>query len=208
MNVVIFGATGRVGAAATRQAIAAGHQVAVVVRSRSRLGPDHHQAHVIEGDVQRPDTLAAAFARGCDAVICAIGADVLKPSTVVRDSARALVDAMQKAPVRRFLGVSGVAEMPQKTLLGKMFAAGMRRSPIRHGVTDHDAAYEIITRSPLTYTLAGCPHIRDEPGRGSYQLATVFAGGYHHIAPADVAHFLVGELTAARYPNQIVGIWY
>ena len=106
------------------------------------------------------------------------------------------------------LGISGVAEMPQKTRLGQISAALIRRSPLRHGVADHDAAYEVIARSGLSFTLAGCPHIRDEPGRGSYQLSTVFPGGYRHIAPADVAHFLVSELTEARYPNQIVGIWY
>lgn len=208
MKVLIFGATGRVGTAATEQALAAGHQVSVFVRSRSRLGPGHGAARVLEGDMQHPESLAAALAEGCDAVLCAIGGDVFKPSTLVRDSAAAIIAAMHKAQVRRYLGVSGVAEMPQKTLAGNLSAALMRRSPIRHAVADHDAAYELIARSGLTFTLAACPHIRDEPGRGTYQLAPVFPGGYRHIAPADVAHFLVHELTAARYVNQIVGIWY
>lgn len=208
MNILLFGATGRVGGFALEYALAQGHAVTAVVRDPSRLRQSHPQLRIVAGDIYQPAALLAALPDPFDAVLSAVGGDVTRPSTVVTDSARFLIGLMQQRGMRRLLAVSGVAEIPEQTLLGKAGGALMRRSPIRHGVLDHDSAYALIAASGLDYTLAGCPHIKDGPRTGTYVLHTgPYAGGYHSISPQDVADFLVSELTAARYLRQIVGIW-
>lgn len=98
----------------------------------------------------------------------AVGADPLKASTLVTDSVRAIVDAMKTTGVPRYLGVTGTAEMPKKTLLGRLSTRVLRLTPVGHAARDHDAAYAIVVESGLTFTLAGCPYINDGPRRGHY----------------------------------------
>lgn len=208
MKVLLFGATGRVGGFALEYALAQGHAITAVVRDPGRLRQRHPQLHIVAGDINQPEALRSALPAPFDAVLSAIGSDVTRPGTVVTDSARFLIELMRQRGMRRLLAVSGVAEIPVQTLLGKASGALLRRSPIRYGVLDHDGAYALIAASGLDYTLAGCPHIKEGERTGRYVLHTgPYSGGYHSISPQDVADFLVGELTAARYPRQIVGLW-
>ena len=208
LNVLVFGATGRVGAAVLAQATAAGHRVTAFVRDPKRLGQPPVGVSLVVGDVYKPETVEQAMAGGFDAVVVAIGADPLKPSTVVTDSARAIVAAARKVGVRRYLGITGTAEMPEKTAFGRLSTAILRLTPVGNAARDHDGAFEAVRTSGLDWTLAGCPYIKDGPTRGEYRTSAVFPGGFRTIHPGDVAHFLVGELTDHRYPGKVIGIWY
>ena len=207
-SVLVFGATGRVGAAVIAQASAAGHRVTAFVRDPSRLGPLQAGVSVAVGDIYQPATVELAMAPGFDAVIVTVGADPLKPSTVVTDSARAIVAAARKTGVPRYLGITGTAEMPDKTFLGRLSTAILRLTPVGNAAKDHDGAFETVRSSGLDWTLAGCPYIKDGPARGQYRTSTVFPGGFRIIHPGDVAHFLVRELGSHQHPNSVIGIWY
>ena len=207
-NVLVFGATGRVGAAAIAQASAAGYRVTAFVRDPKRLGPLPAGVSVAVGDVYKAETVEQAMAGGFEAVIVAIGADPLKPSTVVTDSARAIVAAARKTGVPRYLGITGTAEMPHKTFFGRLSTAILRLTPVGHAAKDHDGAFDAVRSSGLDWTLAGCPYIKDGEARGTYRESTVFPGGFRIIHPGDVAHFLVRELMSHQHPNEVIGIWY
>jgi uncharacterized protein YbjT (DUF2867 family) len=207
-NVLVFGATGRVGAAVIAQAAAAGHRVTAFVRDPKRFGPAPAGVKLAVGDVYQSATLDAAMAPGCDAVIVAVGADPLKPSTLVTDSAMAIVAAARKAGIRRYLGITGTAEMPEKTWLGRLSTAILRMTPVGNAARDHDGAFEAVRTSGLEWTLAGCPYIKDGAMTGRYLTSSVFPGGFRIIHPGDVAHFLVRELGERRHPNAVIGIWY
>ena len=208
MHVLVFGATGRVGTSVVEQAAAAGHQVTAFVRDPKRLKVSAAGVRTAVGDIYQPDTVAAALGQEIDAVVVVVGADPLKPSTVVTDTARAVVAAMQTRGVKRYLGITGTAEMPEKSLLGEVSTAVLRVTPVGHAARDHDGAFAIVSKSGLAWTLAGCPYIKDGPTLGQYHTESVFPGGFKTIHPGDVAHFLVRELDAQKYPNQVVGIWY
>lgn len=204
-KVIVFGATGRVGTEVIRQARAAGHHVTAFVRDPGKLAVQ--DVDIAVGDVYRPDTVAAALRPGFDVVIGAIGSDPLKPGTIVRDGTRAIISAMPASGNRRYLGVSGTAQMPH-TRWGGLTLAVLRRTPVGNAVEDHQFAYEEVARSGLDWTLAGCPYIRDGATRGRYTIADRFPGGFKTIHPGDVAAFLVDEITRHRFPRRIVGIWY
>lgn len=208
MRVLVFGATGRTGTAVIAQAAKAGHEVTAFVRDPKRLANVPAGVAVSVGDVYQPETIDTATARGFDAVIVVVGANPLKPSTVVTDSARAIVSAARKAGIPRYLGITGTAEMPRKTIFGRFSSAILRWTPVGHGARDHDGAFEIVSNSGLDWTLAGCPWIKDGETRGVYRTSLVFPGGMRTIHPGDIAHFLVTELSAHKYPNSVVGIWY
>lgn len=148
------------------------------------------------------------MAPGFDAVVVTVGADPLKPSTVVTDSARVIVESAKKVGIRRYRGITGTSEMPAKSLLGRFSTALLRLTPVGNAARDHDGAYQAVSKSGLEWTLAACPYIKEGPSVGRYRHASVFPGGFRTIHPGDVAHFLVKELSERRYPNQAIGIWY
>jgi uncharacterized protein YbjT (DUF2867 family) len=203
MRVLVLGATGRVGTEVARRAGEAGHEVTAFVRDPARLKVP--TAHVAVGDIGRAETLAAALSAGCDAVVNAVGADPLKPSTIVTDTARAIVAAMQAAAVRRYVAITGTAQMP-KTPLGALSVAILRLTPVGNAIRDHQGAFDIVTQSDLDWTLAGCPWIKEGAARG-YAEHAKFPGGMKTITPTDVAAFLVHVLDHPTYTRRVVGLW-
>jgi uncharacterized protein YbjT (DUF2867 family) len=207
-RVIVFGATGRVGASILEQASVRGHRVTAFVRDPGRLKNLPAGVSVAVGDVYKAETIESAMAGGFDAVMVTVGADPLKPSTVVTDSARAVVAAARRCGIGRYLGITGTAEMPDQTLLGRVSSRLLRLTPVGNAARDHDGAFEAVRNSGLDWTLAGCPYIKDGPSRGVYTTSTIFPGGFKIIHPGDVAHLLVRELEEHRHPNAVIGLWY
>jgi len=206
VHVVIFGSTGRVGAAAVRAALAAGHEVRAAVRRRPAIVADGDRLSYVVADILEPPTIVAAVT-GMDAAIVAVGGDVFKPSDIVTRSAQAIVDALRARAVARYIGITGVAQM-RATLPGRFAQAVLRRSPIRYAVADHQGAYGIVSASGLDWTLAGCPWIKDGAHAGVYrEHPDIFPGGFHTIAPADVGAFLAAQLESTTYHRRVVGLW-
>ena len=208
MKIMVFGATGRIGSSVVDQALAAGHQVSAFVREARRLTGSIGQVQVIEGNVLDPAEVEAALRDGFDAVVVAIGGDPLKPSTLVTEAARSIIAAAKAAGTPRYLAVTGTAEMPHKTLIGKLSTFILRLTPVGNAIRDHDGAYALVTESGLDWMLAGCPWVKDGPRRGGYKTSLVFTGGNKFIYPADVADLFVRELTEKAYSGQVVGLWY
>ena len=154
MRVVIFGATGRVGIAAVRTAVAAGHAVRAAVRHIPAPSPFDSAVELAVADVLEPATVRAAVA-GMDAVIVAVGGDVFKPSTIVTQSADVIVAAMKAEGVRRYIGITGVAQM-QPSLTGQIADAVLGVSPIKHAVRDHQAH---TTSFPLRVSIGRWPAV-------------------------------------------------
>jgi uncharacterized protein YbjT (DUF2867 family) len=206
MRVVIFGSTGRVGAAAVRAALAAGHEVRAAVRREPAVPVDSDRLSYAVADILEPPTILSAV-RDMDAAIVAVGGDVFKPSDIVTRSAQAIVDALRASGSARYIGITGVAQM-RATLAGHFAQAVLRRSPIRYAVADHQRAYEIVSASDLDWTLAGCPWIKDGAHVGVYrEHPDIFPGGFHTIAPADVGAFLAAQLESTKYSRRVVGLW-
>jgi len=73
MRLTVFGATGRIGSEVVRQALAAGHEVAAVVRDPARLAvPAGPGLGVVTADVMDPAQIGPAI-KGSDAVVSALG---------------------------------------------------------------------------------------------------------------------------------------
>ena len=114
MKLLIFGATGRTGASAAEYALAAGHQVTAFVRSKARVQLSNPALALFEGDIYDQASVTATMEGGFDAIINTVGADPFKPSTVVTDSARSVLAGMKHTGLTRYLGITGIAEMPKR----------------------------------------------------------------------------------------------
>jgi putative NADH-flavin reductase len=206
MNIVVFGSTGRVGSSFTAKAATAGHQVVAFARRIDMVKVEG--VHRFQGDVRDRDAVRTALSQGCDAVVCCIGEAGLKPSTIVTDAFTSIVGVMTNLGIKRFLAVSGSAEMKQMTVAGKIYTSILQQTPVGHAIRDHDGGLKVVQQSSLEWTIAGCNYLSDGPELGRYKTSLIFPGGFKKIHPADVAAFLLKETEVPTFRNAVVGIWY
>ena len=84
MRVTVLGATGATGSLVVPAALAAGHEVTVLVRDPARLRDVDPAVHVEVGDARDPESAARAVA-GAEAVISTIGTRDTGRSTLITD---------------------------------------------------------------------------------------------------------------------------
>jgi putative NADH-flavin reductase len=174
MKLTIFGATGGTGTCLTQQALAAGHEVRAVVRDPARLTvPPHPLLQVVTADVTNLDSIVPAVA-GSDAVVTAIGPHGTGPTTVIQDSARAVVAAMEKAGSRRLLMLSGsiVADDGDSPFLRYLLKPLARRTFLRHVCTDMQAGERQVRGSDLDWTIVRPPRLTSKSPTGRFRTAT------------------------------------
>jgi putative NADH-flavin reductase len=173
MNLTILGATGSTGTILTNQALAAGHQVTAIVRDPARLTvPVHPGLRIVTASVMDPASIAPSL-EAADAAISAIGPRGTGPTTVIQDSVRSIIKAMDKAGTRRFVQVSGSiaadeGESPYMRFLVKPVA---RRTFLRHVCADMRAGEAEIRASDLDWTILRPPALTDKAATGTYRIA-------------------------------------
>jgi putative NADH-flavin reductase len=173
VKLTVFGASGATGRCLTTQALAAGHEVTAVVRDPARLTVDpHSRLRVVTADVMDPAAITPAVA-GADAVLTAVGPRGTGPTTVIEDSVRSIIVAMQKSGACRLLALSGsiVADEGESPYLRYLIKPLARRTFLRHVNADMAAAEGEIEASELDWTILRPPRLTGKSATGSYRLA-------------------------------------
>ncbi len=203
LRVTVFGASGKIGRHVVDQLLAAGHTVTVYVRNASKLAITHPNLSVVEGELDQPAGIARAV-DGADAVISALGPTLRRGATgtPVTDGTRNIVDAMQAAGVRRFIGLAtpAVADPRDRPTFKAKLLRLMPRLAFPNALTEIDGMTEMVTRSDLDWTIARIISPNDRPAKGT--IRSGFLGRDRvgsAMTRADIATFLVGQLTDDRY---------
>jgi len=202
MRLIILGATGGTGRALVEQARTRGHQVTAFVRSPQKLGV------VGEGiTVQRGDPLSVAELRavlpGHDAVLTALGAPGPGRTTILSESGRSIVEAMNAEGPRRLLVVSVAALFDEAGVIAALF----RHTLLRNIVVDAAEMERVVMGSGLDWTIARPPRLTNGPLTRLYRVADGrMPRGRISVSRADVAHFLLDELEERRHVHEIVGM--
>ena len=201
MRLFILGATGGTGRQLIDQALARGHQVTAFVRSPEKLSARPEGLSVLQGDPRDAAALTAVLP-GHDAVLSALGPPGPRRSTILPDSARSTVSAMQSAGLRRLLIVSAAILFEDLGLL----AALLRRTLLRNVVVGSGEMERMVTASDLDWTIVRPPRLTNGPLTRRYHVAdNRFPPGKQTLSRADVAHFLLDELVQDAHLRQIVG---
>jgi putative NADH-flavin reductase len=202
-SLFVLGATGGTGRALVEQALGRGHRVTAFVRSPQKLDPPREGLTVVRGDPRNADELRAALP-GHEAVLSALGPPGIGPSTLVADSARSTVAAMQASGVRRLL-VVGVAVLFEND---GVLSAIARRTFLRNVAKDHAEMERILSASGLDWTIARPPRLTDGPLTHAYGVADgrMPPGACLTVSRADVADFLLDEVEHPAHVRQIVGM--
>lgn len=195
MKVVVLGATGATGRLIVGKAVAKGHEVVALVRSREK-GADLAGAVLVEGDARDPVALTRAIA-GCDAVISSLGTAMspFREVTLLSTATRALVDVMAEQNVRRLVCITGLGAGDSRGHGGFLFDWVFLPLMLRKVYEDKNRQEDAIRASTLDWTIVRPTVLNDKPARGGIKALTDLSGVHGGtIARADIAEFVVEQL--------------
>lgn len=208
MKLAILGATGKTGGHALEIALAAGHQVRVLVRTPSKLTTKHERLEVVQGDATKVEDCVTLI-EGCDAVIGALGPANLGVTTVRQDAARAVVDAMKQKGVTKVVWLSalGVGDNIAQAKRSSWLATTFIKLVLKKTYVDAEAAEQVLRASGLAYVLCRPPQLTNRAARGhvdevpeDQKLPRI------SIPRADVAAWMVKAATESTFDRQAVTI--
>ena len=207
MKVLIIGATGATGKILMREALAQGHEVTALARNPSTVAPEDHRLRVVEGNALDVSSVEAAVI-GQDAVLSALGTRSARPTTLFSESTHNVIGAMDKHGVRRLVCITGIGVGDSKGHVGFLYDRIIRPFVVRNVYEDKERQEEAIEQSDLEWVIVRPAQLTDEPARGEYR---VFLGGSYtatKISRADVAAFMLAQVTEDTYVHKMPVISY
>lgn len=211
MKLTVLGGTGRIGRLIVEQALAAGHDVTVLLRDPQKLGPIAERVQVIRGSVSDPAAVRDGVA-GADAVISALGPDGNTADQVMalRDGMRTLIGAMRDAGVQRIVNLSGAAvDAPgdHKPVIDRL-ASRIVRLVSGHVVAAKQAEFDELLSSGLEWIAVRPPLVTDGPHTGRYRAGLDVLHPGARIARADIADFMLAQVAEPTFPGRAPFICY
>jgi putative NADH-flavin reductase len=163
----------------------------------------------VEGDIQRADSIHAAIA-GHDAVLSALGARSVGPTTLLSDAAREMVGAMQRHGVRRLIWQSSLGVGETRGRLGPVYNLLLIPLLLRHVFADKERQEAIIRATSLDWTIVQPPALTNGTLTESYRVRArdCRCRLLPMISRADVAHFMLEILENSRHIRQVVPLCY
>ncbi|MCX4489256.1 NAD(P)H-binding protein [Streptomyces anulatus] len=211
MRITVFGATGGVGREIVGQALAAGHEVAVVVRDPDRL-PERLDRAALHAVVRLDDPSAVrAAVAGRDAVLSGLGSRGRKANGVAERLTGKILAAMEAEEVRRLVVVSAVPVGPEPAddpLVDRLMrkAIGAVLAELYTDLARMEAA---LADSATDWTAVRPPKLTDGPRTGVYrQVVGGTPRSSRSISRADVAHAMLASIADPAAVKQGVGVAY
>lgn len=222
MRLTVFGASGGIGTEVVSQALTKGHEVTAVVRDPARLLVTPTAGLiVVRADVMDPAALVPVLegaagdradgqASGgrADAVVSALGPRRGGPVTVLADSMRAILAAMDKTGVRRLVAVSAsgfFAEAGEGLLTGKVGKPLLQRI-LRDNTADTRRMEELITANGAEWTIMRPARLTNGPRRPYRTALDRYVSA--RIGRADVADAILGALADPATAGHRVNVGY
>lgn len=207
MNLLLLGATGRVGSHILTHALRDGHQVTALVRSPEKLA--HKQADnllVLTGNVLQPADVLHAV-KGVDTVISTLGTD---GSTTLSEGTPNIIHAMKQEGIKRIItvGTAGILQSRAEPELLRYQSSESKRKLTR-AAEEHHRAFTLLELSGLDWTIVCPTYLPDGQLIGSYRVEADFLPeNGAEISVPDTAAFTYSLIASENYVRSRVGIAY
>ncbi|MBL1072823.1 SDR family oxidoreductase [Nocardia sp. 2] len=205
MRIAIFGATGTVGRQVVEQALAQGHEVTALTRSAANLAIAHDRLRIVQGDVLDPNSVERAVS-GQDAVIVTLGNG--RKGVIRAEGTRTVMEAMNRMGVKRLIVMSSLGVGSSRGNLNFLWKYVLFGMLLRTAYADHEQQERYVLASDLDWTVVRPAAFTDDPATGTFQrdVAPDAKGLKLKISRADIAAFLLEQLTDPRYVHRTPGI--
>lgn len=206
MNILILGATGRVGSHLLALALNDSHQVTALVRAPEKIQIDSDRLTIIQGNVLNPDDIGHAM-HGVDVVISALNTD---GTTTLTESMPLIMDAMYKEGIKRIItiGTAGILQSRTTPDVLRYQSSESKRKSVR-AAEEHHKTYSLLEQSALDWTIVCPTYLPDGKCVGVYRIERDFlpVDGVE-ISVQDTASFAYSQIDSSDFIKARVGIAY
>lgn len=206
MNILILGATGRVGGQLVTYGLQGRHHVTVLVRTPEKIGMNNANLNIIHGNVLNKDDIKRAM-HGIDVVFSALNTD---GTTTLSESMPLIIEAMENEGIQRIITIGTAGILQSRTTpntLRYQSSESKRRST--RAAKEHHKVYEMLKQSTLQWTIVCPTYLPDGESVGTYRVEGDFLpeNGVEISVP-DTAEFAFSQIKSSDYLNSRVGIAY
>jgi putative NADH-flavin reductase len=209
MKLLVFGATGGTGREIVAQGLDQGHVLTAFARNPTALTTKHEKLKLALGDVRDYPSVQAAV-QGQEAVLSALGVRKLRKNTVLSDGTKNIIRAMEQHGVRRFICESSLGVGDSQGQLGWLFNLFIIPLFLRNVFRDKEAQEQYIKQSSLDWIIVRPAALTNGSRTGVYRhgFGTTDRTIKGKISRADVADFMLQQLTDDTYLRQTPGLSY
>jgi putative NADH-flavin reductase len=210
MKLLIFGATGGTGSQVVQQALEKGFQVTAFVRSPEKITVSNRLLKVVKGDVLQQSSIDLIMP-GHDAVICCIGAPPTKAGVQRSEGTNNILRSMEKFGIKRFVCQASLGYDDSAVILKNtpfVFRKIIVPLLLKKTFEEHSKQEKIIRQSNTSWTIVRPGSLTNGKLTAQYYQGDDYTNDIWKvkISRADVAHFLVGQVTDERYMHRAVGV--
>lgn len=205
MNILVFGATGRVGSKLVQYCQEESHTVSVFVRSGGMVSG---AINTFQGDVKDFSEVAKAC-QGQDVILSALSGRSTKPDySVLSIAVENYLQAAKIHSIKRIFIVGGAGIL-------KDMEFGQRRNrpnyPAFFQIVSQEnlKVLESLQNSTLNWTMVAAPEMPEGERTGKYRTEIDYLPeNGNRISVEDVADFIVKNISNSDYYQKLVGIAY
>jgi putative NADH-flavin reductase len=205
MRIAVFGASGGTGREVVKQALAAGHQVTALARNPASLDSADPGLTVVAGNVLDIEAVQQALA-GADAAVVSLGSTANNPDNIVSQGTQVVLDAIgQLGGPRRIVVVSSIGVGESKDQVPFAFKMLMK-TVLRKAIEDKERQEALVKASGLDWIIVRPGGLTDGPATGNYKSGLDPKISAGQVSRADVAAFVLQQLTDDTYLRQTPAI--
>ncbi len=198
MRVALFGATGGTGSQVLAQGLAKGYAFKALARDPAKLATAE-ALEVMAGDVLDQDAVDRCLA-DTDAVICVLGSHGAATPVEAAGTER-IIAGMQRLGIKRLIAVTSMGVGDSREQVAAAFRVIMQLT-LRKIMAAKEAQEQLIRESGLDWTIVRPGGLTDGPATGAYRSGTDRSIRATRVSRADVADFVLQQLTDNRYLHQ------
>ena len=210
MKLLIFGATGGTGRELVRQGLERGHTVTAFAREPSKVKLKNENLRIAKGNVLDYASVEDAV-KDQDAVLSALGhKKFLIKTTILSKGTKNIITAMKNQGVRRFVCETSLGVGDSRGKLGLYYTLFTIPFIVYFYFKDKGLQERYIKESGLDWVIVRPGQLTNGRKRGVYRHGPD-VGNYIitlRISRADVADFMLNQLTEDMYIHMAPGVAY
>jgi uncharacterized protein len=206
MNILVLGATGRVGSHIVSYALKESHHVTVLVRTPEKIHINNDRLTIIQGNVLIKEDIERSI-HGIDVVISALNTD---GTTTLSESMPLIMNAMENEGIKRIItvGTAGILQSRNTPNFLRYQSSDSRQRSTR-AAEEHHKVFDFLQQSTLDWTIVCPTYLPDGVRVGHYRVARNYLPeGGTKISVQDTAEFTFNQVQASDYIKSRVGIAY
>ncbi|WBL16750.1 NAD(P)-dependent oxidoreductase [Sutcliffiella sp. NC1] len=206
MNILVLGATGRVGSLIVTYALQDNHRVTVIVRTPEKIQINNDNLTIIQGNVLNKDDIVRVM-HGIDVVISALNTD---GNDTLSESMPLIIEAMENESIKRMItvGTAGILQSRTTPNTLRYLSSESKRKSTR-AAEEHHKVYDILKESTLDWTIVCPTYLPNGEKIGKYRVERNYLPeNGAEISEPDTAEFTYNQIESSDYIKSRVGIAY